>query len=129
MTLRAVVLAAGLVGGLVAGAQAQVLLQAPAPEVEHGNGAVLRGLDKVNGQTVDFEIGNGGFAEFGGLEVAVSDCRYPAGNPAGDAFAWVSIRSPGATAPLFEGWMIASSPALNALDHPRYDVWVIRCKT
>jgi len=25
--------------------------------------------------------------------------------------------------------MIASSPALNALDHPRYDVWVMRCTT
>ena len=30
---------------------------------------------------------------------------------------------------LFDGWMIASSPALNALDHPRYDVWVIGCDT
>ena len=28
---------------------------------------------------------------------------------------------------LFEGWMIASSPALMALDHPRYDVWALRC--
>jgi len=31
--------------------------------------------------------------------------------------------------PVFKGWMIASSPALNALDHPRYDVWVLRCIT
>lgn len=23
--------------------------------------------------------------------------------------------------------MTASSPALSALDHPRYDVWVLRC--
>jgi hypothetical protein len=23
--------------------------------------------------------------------------------------------------------MIASSPAISALDHPRYDVWVLRC--
>ena len=29
----------------------------------------------------------------------------------------------------FAGWMIADSPALNALDHPRYDVWVLRCIT
>ncbi|MGB0800115.1 MAG: DUF2155 domain-containing protein, partial [Planktomarina sp.] len=27
------------------------------------------------------------------------------------------------------GWMVASSPALNALEHPRYDIWVLRCKT
>ncbi|MGB1970407.1 MAG: DUF2155 domain-containing protein, partial [Paracoccaceae bacterium] len=27
----------------------------------------------------------------------------------------------------FMGWMVASSPALNPLDHRRYDVWVLRC--
>ncbi|WOI54584.1 DUF2155 domain-containing protein [Parvularcula sp. LCG005] len=29
---------------------------------------------------------------------------------------------------LFRGWMFASSPSLNALQHPVYDVWVIDCK-
>ncbi|MEO1040754.1 MAG: DUF2155 domain-containing protein [Pseudomonadota bacterium] len=30
--------------------------------------------------------------------------------------------------PLFTGWMFASTPSLNALEHPTYDVWVIDCK-
>ncbi len=30
---------------------------------------------------------------------------------------------------IFRGWMFASSPALNALEHPVYDVWVIDCTT
>lgn len=30
---------------------------------------------------------------------------------------------------IFSGWMFASTPALNALEHPVYDVWVIDCKT
>jgi hypothetical protein len=30
---------------------------------------------------------------------------------------------------IFSGWMFASSPALNGLEHPVYDVWVIDCKT
>lgn len=30
---------------------------------------------------------------------------------------------------IFTGWMFASSPALNSLEHPVYDVWVIDCKT
>ena len=29
---------------------------------------------------------------------------------------------------LFSGWMFASSPALSALEHPVYDVWVIDCQ-
>lgn len=28
---------------------------------------------------------------------------------------------------IFKGWMFASSPSLNALQHPTYDVWVIAC--
>ncbi len=30
---------------------------------------------------------------------------------------------------IFSGWLFASSPALSALQHPVYDVWVIDCKT
>ena len=29
---------------------------------------------------------------------------------------------------VFRGWMFASSPSLNAMEHPVYDVWVIDCK-
>ena len=29
---------------------------------------------------------------------------------------------------LFSGWMFADSPALNAIDHPVYDVWLVDCK-
>ena len=94
---------------------------------EPGAAAVLRGLDKVNGQSQDLEIRVGGSAELFGLLVTLSECRYPAANPTGDAFAYLTIRDPNDGEQFFEGWMIASSPALNALDHARYDVWVIRC--
>lgn len=30
---------------------------------------------------------------------------------------------------IFSGWMFASSPALNGLEHAVYDVWVVDCKT
>ena len=30
---------------------------------------------------------------------------------------------------VFSGWMFASSPALSALDHPVYDIWVLRCES
>ena len=29
---------------------------------------------------------------------------------------------------IFRGWMFASSPSLNPMEHPTYDVWVIDCK-
>jgi len=110
-----------------------LLLAVPAPaqeiEAKSGSGAVLRGLDKVNGQIQDIQIGKGETGSVFGLDIALADCRYPAENPTGDAFAYLTIWEHEAAQAVFEGWMIASSPALNAVDHSRYDVWVLRCIT
>ena len=94
-----------------------------------GTGAVLRVLDKINGEVMDLELRNGAGQAAWRVQVELGECRYPAGNPSGDAFSFVTLREQGEAEPLFRGWMIASAPALNALDHPRYDVWVIRCTT
>lgn len=94
-----------------------------------GRGVVLKGLDKVSGVVTDLAVADGATAAMGRLEVSVGECRYPEDNPNGEAYAWLAIRDPLRGSTLFEGWMVASSPALNALDHPRYDVWVIRCTT
>lgn len=90
-------------------------------------GAVLRALDKVNGQTTDLELTSGEVGAAFGLEIDLIECRFPAENPTGDAFAYLVIREEGKLAIAYEGWMIASSPALSAMDHARYDVWVLRC--
>ncbi|SDD10351.1 DUF2155 domain-containing protein [Ruegeria marina] len=97
--------------------------------VSSGTGVVLRGLDKVSGQTQDFNVKTGDTAEIYGLDVALGDCRYPSENPTGDAYAYLTIWERNQRQALFDGWMIATSPALSALDHSRYDVWVIRCMT
>ncbi len=98
-------------------------------EVKEANGAVLRGLDKVSGIPVDLPLSIGQTVALGWLQITLGDCRYPVDNAVGDAFAWLVVRERDAEVPIFEGWMIASSPGLNALDHPRFDVWVIRCTT
>jgi hypothetical protein len=89
-------------------------------------GGVVRVLDKISGQVIDLELLAGDSGEVGPLAVTLLDCRYPVSNPAGDSFVLLSIRHRAAD-PVFEGWMIASSPAVSAMDHPRYDVWALRC--
>ncbi len=105
-----------------------IMLACPltAEEVTETPGAILRGLDKVSGVATDLTIKNGGSAEYGTLKVTVSDCRLPKDNPAADAYAHLKIANASGTV-LFDGWMVATSPALSALDDPRYDVWVMRC--
>lgn len=97
--------------------------------VATGTGAMLRGLDKLAGTTQDMILASGETAALGWLQITLGECRYPVDNPSGDAYAWIVIRDEAGAAPIFEGWMVASSPALNALDHARFDVWVINCTT
>jgi len=107
------------------------LLAAPVQEqqVTSADGAVLRALDKISGTSKDLEVTRGQTIRVGNLEVQMNDCRFPSGNPAGDAFVELEIKEVGNENRLFSGWMIASAPALSALEHPRYDIWVIRCTT
>lgn len=94
-----------------------------------GEGAMLRGLDKLNGEAVDIELANGYSVAFGDLRVDLAECRYPEDNLAGEGYAFLTIYDgQEAVDPLFQGWMVASSPALSALDHARFDIWVLRCK-
>lgn len=96
-------------------------------EVAPAPGAVLRGLDKVAGAASDIRLAVGESVNFGRLTITLTECRYPLGNPAADGFAHLVIHDTRRPEAIFRGWMVASSPALNALDHPCFDVWLIRC--
>ena len=114
-----------------AGLALAVLMSAPlaAEDVSVAKGALVRGLDKVTGAVEDLSIRNGEVARMGRILIALGECRYPEGNPAGDAYAFLAIGEDASQDPVFTGWMIASSPALSAMEHRRYDVWVLRCIT
>jgi|TARA_R110000787_G_scaffold51875_1_gene122541 hypothetical protein len=90
-------------------------------------GGDLRVLDKVTGELFDLSVSVGQSQNVGVLNIMMNDCRVPADNPNGDAYAELVVTYRADPAPVFRGWMIASAPALNAMDHPRYDVWVMDC--
>ena len=93
------------------------------------DGGILRWLDKTTGETADIELSRGQTAQSGRLTILMDECRYPVDNPASNAFAHLTITESGRDGAVFSGWMVAASPALSALEHPRYDVWVLRCLT
>jgi len=94
-------------------------------------GATLRELDKLTGRTKSFEIAAGGEALIDRLRVRLDACRAPENNLHHSAMAFLEIwdTKRDAPDPVFSGWMFAESPALLAMDHPRYDLWVINCTT
>ncbi len=117
---------------LTVAAAAAVAAQAPMRSPERGASAAagevhLRGLDTLNGQSRDIIARVGDTVTFGHLVIVVHSCRLPVDGPEGEAMVFLTITDTREAEPRFSGWMFASSPALSALDHPRYDVWVQSC--
>lgn len=111
----------------------EVIVPAPpssAPPVAVG--VILGGLDKVAARTAKFEVNMKQKVFYNTLIVTALACktRPPEEPPESAAFLEIQERkSDGTVQKIFSGWMFASSPALNALEHPVYDVWVVNCKT
>lgn len=124
MPATATVLAGALCLGLAAVFAAG---PAAAQTFADAQGGVIRWLDKLTGATGDMELQRGQSATNGRLTIQLDACRYPEENPAAEAEAHLTILDSSRTAPVFTGWMLASSPGLSAMEHPRYDVWVLRC--
>jgi hypothetical protein len=93
---------------------------------------ILGGLDKLTARVVTIETEVGRSTRFGQLEIIARSCRQrrpEAGSPESAAFLDIWDNKPGLpAASVFRGWMFASSPALSAMEHPIYDVWVLSCK-
>ena len=107
-----------------------IVLVRPAAAEKYGI-AVLRGLDKVTARVFTIEAPIGQVVRVGTLEIIARTCdkRPPEETPESAAFLDIWEVRPGEPAEsVFRGWMFASSPALNAMEHPVYDVWVVDCK-
>ncbi len=105
--------------------------------------ATLRALDKITGRSTDIVVKIGEPVVYGSLSIELKSCFQtpPEEVPESAAFLRISstvpvademqtVNAKGATAEtpvVFSGWMYASSPGLSALEHPVYDIWVIRC--
>lgn len=94
--------------------------------------AVLQGLDKVTARISTVLAPIDETVAFGTLRITARTCqeRPPTLAPESAAFLIVDDALPDANVNrVFNGWMFASSPALNALEHPVYDVWVLSCSS
>lgn len=94
--------------------------------------AVLQGLDKTTARVSTFEAAVGDTVAFGALRITVRYCdRTPPEEPP-ESTAFMEITEVRAdedeAVEVFTGWMFASSPALSAMEHPVYDVWVLECR-
>ncbi len=95
-----------------------------------GNKLVIQGLDKITARIQTFEVDVGETYKFGVLDIFVERCVFskPIYKPESLAFIKIKDNSDRLSEVKFSGWMFASSPALNALENPVYDVSILACK-
>ncbi len=142
MSVRQAVCRSGFVAGFLLALSNVSVAAAPVGET-----AIFTGLDKITARITRLEVPIGERVQFGTLEILADSCnkRPPTETPETTAFVEVfdigktladELQDKDSAAPisprpperLFSGWMFASSPGLNAVEHPVYDVWLIDCK-
>jgi hypothetical protein len=96
---------------------------------------ILRGLDKITGRPTNIVAPIGKPVKFATLTITARYCYStpPSETPETSAFVQIDDHRPDqpeqSQKRVFSGWMYASSPGLNAMEHPLYDVWALRCNS
>ena len=102
----------------------------PPPAPQGGTVLAMLGLDKITGRPTSIIAPIGKQVKFATLTITARFCYStpPSETPETAAFVQVEDHRPDQPArKIFSGWMYGSSPGLNAVEHPLYDVWAISC--
>ena len=93
--------------------------------------AELRLLDKITARMSTQDVAIDDTISLGSLQITPRKClKNPPTEPPESAVFLSIYEVPPEKEParVFQGWMFASSPALNAMEHPVFDVWLLDCK-
>ena len=92
----------------------------------------LKALDKITAKTSDIRIVLGEKKYFGALEIKGLKCELLETNDTTDTVAYLQVKDlsikDNNQVFLFNGWTFASSPTLQSIDHPIYDLWITSCE-
>ena len=92
----------------------------------------IKALDKITAKTSAIRLGIGEKKFFGSLEIKALKCQLSENNDFIDTVAYLQVKDLSAKNNnqvfLFNGWTFASSPTLQSIDHPVYDLWITGCE-
>ncbi len=112
-------------------ASLMLILPAVAQPIAHPV-AQFSGLDKVTGRITGFDVYIDETVQFGVLQITPRACYSRPATEAQRTSVFIEVDQvsmAGSIERIFTGWMFADSPALNAIDHAVYDIWLLECKT
>ena len=92
----------------------------------------IKALDKITAKTSDIRLAIGEKKFFGPLEIKALKCQLSENNESIDTVAYLQVKDLSSKDNnqvfLFNGWTFVSSPTLQSIDHPIYDLWIIGCE-
>ena len=92
----------------------------------------LTALDKITAKTSSIKLAIGDKKFFGSLEIQALKCQLSESSDTSDTVAYIQVKDLSAKDNnqvfLFNGWTFASSPTLQSIDHPIYDLWITSCE-
>ena len=94
------------------------------------NMAEMQALDKVTGKMSVISVPVNGEVKFGSFSIVVRSCQTTPPEETPENYAFIDVADTnreGETFNIFKGWMMSSSPSLNSVEHPIYDVWLLKC--
>ena len=92
----------------------------------------IKALDKITAKTSEIRLEVGEKKFFGPLEIKALKCQFSENNDITDTVAYLQVKDlsikDNNQVFLFNGWTFASSPTLQSIDHPVYDLWITNCE-
>ena len=92
----------------------------------------LTALDKITAKTSSIRLAIGDKKFFGSLEIKAFKCQLSEGSSTSDTVAYIQVKDLSVKDNnqvfLFNGWTFVSSPTLQSIDHPVYDLWITSCE-
>ena len=92
----------------------------------------LTALNKITAKTSSIKLAIGENSFFGPLEIKALKCQMSQSESSSDAVAYIQVRDLSNKRNdqvfIFNGWTFASSPTLQSIDHPVYDLWITSCE-
>ena len=92
----------------------------------------IKALDKITAKTLAIKLGIGEKQYFGSLEIKGLKCQLSENDGFSDTVAYLQVKDLDSKDNnqvfLFNGWTFVSSPTLESIDHPVYDLWITGCE-
>lgn len=94
------------------------------------NAALMQAMDKVTGRVNKITVPVKSKISFGDFSLVLRACKKRPAEETPENFAFIDVTDKSFGTDeynIFRGWIVSSSPGINAIEHPIYDVWLLEC--